>query len=94
MKQLMKRAFKNFYRTPSNQSGKAICLFLVPFLISTLYYDIGGKAVPFAPTEEFMTFLRDYSACMFLSVFFTFAMNIYDTVLVCKICLYIVPTEK
>ena len=76
---LFMRSFRNFIRTPSNQLNKLVTAFLIPVFLGVLYSGIGDDiSVGYDQTTLFNLF-----CFLFMSQYFVFAMNIYDTALVC-----------
>ena len=74
------RAFKNCYRLPSNQLNKLVTAIMIPAMLGILYFKIADNA----PVDFQARYLSDLIAFIFISLYFVFAMNVYDTIMICK----------
>lgn len=82
---LIYRSWRQFYRSPSNLAGKLVTIFLIPFIMSSLYFDIADRAPASIIDEpkQLREFLQDFTSFIFMSTYFVFAMAVYDSVLIC-----------
>jgi hypothetical protein len=80
---LFDRSFKAFIRTPSNQLNKFVTTFLIPIFLGILYNNIGGQ-VPSTFDLMDQSFLFNFFCFIFMAQYFVFAMNVYETILVCN----------
>ena len=76
----MGRALKNFYRSPSNQLNKLVTAIMIPLLFGILFFRIAENA----PQVFEQSYFKDFISFLFMGPFFLFAMNVYDTTMVCK----------
>lgn len=83
---LINRSFLAFIRTPSNQFNKFIAAFIIPVFLGVMYIGCadGAPADINADPDAFTKFALSFPVFIFMSSFFVFALNTYDTILVCK----------
>lgn len=83
LKELLKRAFRTFYRTPINQILKSVGIVMMPLFFSAMFYGIGSR-MPDPTDEDFISYMLDFASFVFMTTFFNFGFNIYTAVLTSK----------